>query len=184
VTVFYSGGPLDGTEFPIFDNEPSFFGKSQTGVPGKRSGLYRIRGLSAKAQKVVTDLQPFQLRKTMSPGNEPVLALLHNLNVIDKHRRIRLCRWRTTEGSIHVLRDVIPTNDWALPMGEVKDGFVFAEWTSTIADDEPDLEIKLGFEVALSETAENLEGKGVIRVLDALIAGVERAIFHYLTRAL
>lgn len=183
LTIAEQGGPLDGTEFPIFEDEIKYVQTTKKGDPAHGSGLYKIRGINNRAGAVIRDAQPFEFRKTHSPDQAPVVALLHELNIIDKHRTIHLMRQKTSQFGSHVLRDIHPIS-FTLPIGTLEDGTELAEWIPTVIDDEPDMEFNAAFEIAFSETTPTLNGKGVIIVCRALIKGVDRIIFYYLASTL
>jgi len=173
------GAALPQTEFPVFEDELKYMSSSKAGVPNLPSGLHKIRGINVDAQKIVRELQPFQARKA-HPNSEPILALVHDLNITDKHRTIHLCRLRTDSGRYEVLRDIQTPIDLALPIGALDDGKRLGEWTPTIFDDEPDVEFSIDFAIALADTYPPLKNQLVIEVCEKLTRGVEKIIFTYL----
>jgi hypothetical protein len=90
LTIANCGSTLDGTEFPVFENENRYFQLKRNGEPAPGSGLFKIRGIDDRAKAVIRGLQPFEFRKHNSPNDQPALAILHELNLIDKHRTIHI----------------------------------------------------------------------------------------------
>lgn len=92
LTILNLGAEREGTEFPVFSDKGRFREKKKgTGEPLKVSGLYRIRGLTQKTQAVIEALQPFCVQNSV-PGQLHTLALLNEMNNIDKHRTLHICR--------------------------------------------------------------------------------------------
>jgi hypothetical protein len=162
LTIAEQGGPLKGTEFPIFEEEIMYMRATKSGDPARGSGLYKVRGVNERAKAVIRDAQPFEFRKTHSPDQAPILALLHELNIIDKHRTIHLMRQQTNAFGWRVLRDIQPIS--LAVISTLEDGAELGEWTPTVFDDEPDVEFNASFEVVFGETTTTLNGKGVILV--------------------
>jgi len=65
---------------------------------------------------------------------------------------------------------------WVLPVGEIEDGAIIAEWTPVPPiEGEMDVEFQFIFEVVFSETSSdlaNLNGAGVIAVCKDSVRGV------------
>jgi hypothetical protein len=182
LTIAEQGGPLDGTEFPVYEDEAKYTKTSKKGVPDRGSGLFKIRGINDRAKTLVKELQPFEFRKTHSPNQASILALLHELSIIDKHRTIHLMRQKTSEFGWRVLRDIKPIS-MVLPFGALEDGVELGEWIPTILDDDPDVEFNAAFEIVFGETT-TLNGQGITSVARALTTGVDRMILHYLAATL
>lgn len=179
LTVMETGNPLDNTEFPVFEDETKYSALKNNGQPTRISGLFKIRGISARAQTVVRDLQPFEFQKQRGKGNESVVSLVHHLNRIDKHQTLHLCRRRTSEFFAKVIRDLHPIEN-VFPLGELKDDLKLARWkpADRELDDEPDMEFKIGFQIAFGDTAQILHMQPVIPTCQGLVRGIERVLFH------
>lgn len=103
LTILETGAPLEGTEFPVFSKEEIYFQRKGNGDPTKISGLYKIRGLSKRSQIYIESLQPFRLPKTNAYPS--AIALLNELNVVDKHQELHICRRRYADASWTIVRD-------------------------------------------------------------------------------
>jgi len=98
MTCIEQGGPLKQTEFPVFDDESEYDRMTKKGDPAPGSGVFKIRGINNRAKALFRLLQPFEFKKTYpSPNDQHILGLLHELNIVDKHRTIHLCRVRTKD---------------------------------------------------------------------------------------
>jgi hypothetical protein len=82
----HSGTPPGGTEFPVFWDEARFRARNSLGNPVRGSGIFKIRGIALPAQRIIEKLQPYHREEPLSHP----LYVLHQLNVIDKHRAINL----------------------------------------------------------------------------------------------
>jgi len=181
LTCIESGGPLEGTEFPIFDNESRYFALDRRGNPTRASGLFKIRGIKDETRRaVIKGLQPFEFRKTHPADQLPIIALVHKLNIVDKHRTLHLCRMSTTQLQTRVLRDIHPIS-MTIVIPRLEDGTEVTRWRP-VGDfnDEVDMESEVSFEIAFGDSVPILAGKAVIPVCERLISGVER-VLHYLS---
>ncbi len=160
LTVWEQGAPLDNSEFPIFEDKAVFFEVKKDGTPTRRSGLYKIRGLSQKTQAVIEARQPYNIRQ---PGLVPLLAILHEMNNVDKHREVHLCR-RLYQGiNFRMLRDIsfVESGRSTLKtyarvqflMGNVnlEERAILARWKPVVLTDEMDVEGDVPFEIAFAE---------------------------------
>jgi hypothetical protein len=182
LTIAKHGAPLDGTEFPIFEDEVKYMETSKKGIPVRGSGLFKIRGVNDRAKALIRDAQPFEFRKTHPPNEAPILALVHELNIIDKHRTVHLMCQQTRQFGWKVLRDIHPIS--LVVISALEDGAELGEWIPTVMDDQPDVEFNAEFEVVFGETTPSLKSRGVIAVCRVLARGVDRLIFHYLAGTL
>lgn len=87
--VYDLGTGVSMSEFPIFNEKRLFFEPKRNGkTPTNRSGLYKIRGITNKrARRLIEEMQPYHVRQGTA-----LLWVLHELNNIDKHRTLHLCR--------------------------------------------------------------------------------------------
>ena len=179
LTVAESGHPLEQTEFPIFEDEAAFFALrtkgGQAGQPAPNSGLFKIRGVSPAARAVIQGLQPFESAKV---GKIASLLIVHNLNIIDKHRTINIVRQQAAQFRCDILRDIHPI-EMNIPVGEVKDGTKLAEWLpAKEPKEEMDMKFEFNFFIALCEQGGNFN---LIETNDALINAVKRVIGYLKT---
>lgn len=179
LTCIESGGPLDGTEFPVFKDETKYFALDKQGNPTRTSGLFKIRGIKdEKRRAVIKDLQPFEFRKTHPADQLPIIALVHELNIVDKHRTLHLCRMKTTQLRTQVLRDIYPIS-MAVVIQRLEDGTEVARWRPVgNFNDEVDMESEVSFEIAFGDSVPILAGQMVITVCERLIRGVERVLYY------
>lgn len=83
------------SEFPIFGDEDrngvsgvgsaNFHKTKRTGAPAPGSGLFKIQGWNPQAQAAVERLQPYQRGPAF---REDPLWIVHELNIMDKHRAL------------------------------------------------------------------------------------------------
>lgn len=181
LTCIESGTPAYKTEFPVFEDEILYLQANKRGEPTRRSGLYKIQGIKdTRRQAIIKGLQPFEFRKTHKPTEYPIIAFIHELNIVDKHRTLNLCRMATTSFAIHWLRDTHPISI-TVPTGRLEDGTEVARW-KPVGDfnDEVDMESDISFKIAFGDSVSILDKQPVIPVIDKLIRGVDR-ILHYLS---
>jgi hypothetical protein len=186
LTIREQGQALSETEFPIFDDEPTYSRLRSRGAlkgqPAPGSGLFKIRGVNDRTRALIYQLQPFEFQKALVAGKAPMLSLLHQLNIVDKHRTIHILRYSTKETSWEVLRDITPIQPLGLglPVGEIKHGAKVAEWLPTQEPkDEVDMKFTLGFDVAFGEGApplDGLRGQSLIPVCRLFATGVREII--------
>jgi hypothetical protein len=173
LTVAETGLPLDGTEFPIFEDEAKYL-RTQKGDPARGSGLYKIRGVSSNAKTIISWLQPFEVRKRNPNSTHAALSYVHALNIIDKHRTVHLVRARVDETGWRATRDfVLPMNYFHLL--EVKDGAKIAEWTTISPEGEMDVKFHFKFFIAFGDNGPelaNLLGANIIKAISGYTAGV------------
>lgn len=165
LTVWEQSAPLDKTEFPIFEDKTVFSEVKNNGQPTNRSGLYKMRGLSQKTQAVIEAMQPFNIRKQ---GQIPLLAILHEMNNVDKHREVHLCRRLYQGVNMRMLRDItfvrypnsppVPEgltvfSSFRTLMGNVnlEERAILSRWKPAVLTDEMDVEADIPFEIAFDE---------------------------------
>jgi hypothetical protein len=151
------------------------------GNPTHQSGLFKIRGIKdTRRLAIIKGLQPFEFRKTHSANEHPILAFIHELNIVDKHRTLHLCRMATTGFNVRWLKDTHPISN-TLVTRRLEDGTELARW-KPVGDfnDEVDMEGEVSFEIAFGDSVPILEGQSVLPIIQSLIRGVERVV-HYLS---
>ena len=178
LTIASNGSPLPGTEFPILDNEALFFQTRRgSSDPTKVSGLYKIRGVNDRARKAIEELQPFRVRQA---GNDSFISLFHELNLIDKHRTLALCRLQNRSLRLEIIRAVLGIHTitmLAIPGTILEESTVLASWgVRESPDDKVDMEINLTFDVSLYDIPK-LRQVPIKEVCESLINSVERLIF-------
>lgn len=179
LTCIETGHPLKRTEFPVFKDEAKYFALDKRSNPTPTSGLFKIRGIKhEKRRAVIKGLQPFEFKKTKPPDTWPVIALVHELNIADKHRTLHLCRLSTSQLQTKVLRDIHPIS-MTIVIPRLEDGAEIARWKPVgNFNDEVDMESEVSFKVAFGDSVPILQGKAVITVCQSLIRGVERVLFY------
>ncbi len=155
------GQPPNGTEFPIFKDEPLFRNQNRPG------GLWKARGLSPAALTVVEEIQPFHA-SGKSEGHP--LWVLHELCNIDKHRSLNLTNTAlgaskltvTPSGGVTLRASQITAD------GPVQDGTELARWAVDVASKgKIELDGEIGIDVAFDE-AGPAKGEIVRHGLDLL----------------
>lgn len=181
LTCIETGIPSHKTEFPIFEDEGLYFQVNKRGEPTRPSGLYKIQGIKdTRRQAIIKGLQPSEFRKTHKPHEHPILAFIHELDIVDKHRTNLLCRMATTSFDVRWLRDTYPISN-TLVMNRLEDGVEIAHWKPVgNFNDEVDMEAKVSFEIAFGDSIPILNKQFVVPVIQSLIRGVER-VLHYLS---
>ncbi len=156
LTVAETGQELNGTEFPIFEHEADY----------DKKGRYRIRGINAQAQDVIRRLQPFEFKKNNPADTVSVLALLHPLNILDKHRSSLNLRYAPIAFARSNLRDIHPIEE-NVPFGDIADGYKLAVWRPIGDPQVRDWEYNIQFKVVLGaqgQALEPLHGVSIIEV--------------------
>lgn len=182
LTVREQGVPLSKTEFPVFDDKSVFSELKKDGTPTTRSGLYKIRGLSQKTIDCIEASQPYNIRQT---GKESVLALLHEMNNIDKHNRLHLCRQMAFKTKIILIRDA-PPNYLSMVLdnigGNLDERAIIArmEISPPFLDDEVYMNADVVIEIFFDKGASSAfsEHQSVVETLQVLIAGVETILLR------
>jgi hypothetical protein len=179
LTVREQGTPLKLTEFPIFDDKNEFFKLDKKGLPARGSGLYKIRGLKQKTVDCIEALQPYNTRET---DKEPIISLLHEMNIIDKHRELLLCRQMAHGAKVMLVRNALNVINWGLDNlgGNLDERAVIARLKLAGGlDDKVYMDADVIIEIAFDEKNASAfkKNEGVIKVLQSIITGVERILF-------
>lgn len=101
------------SEFPIFNRRSEFHRRQRNGKPAPGSGLRKISGIDPHAQSLIEAMQPY------NGGDWLWLMLLHELDRIDKHRRLNLSVAASTGSEITWAKGVPIA---ITPPGPVDDG--------------------------------------------------------------
>lgn len=178
LTVLENGFPLDGTEFPVFDDERVFFERQRNGNPTRRSGLYKIRGLRQQTQECIESLQPFRTRT--SGTALPLTSLLHELNIIDKHREHHLCRRLYTGFKMTIVRDPPQFTSYSqIVGGNLNERTILCRWTRVgFLPEEVDMEAEMPFDIAFDERSAGAftEPQSVTLISKQIIEGVKNIL--------
>jgi hypothetical protein len=171
------GNPLSDTEFPIFQERSIFFETKKDGQPSRRSGLYKIRGLHQKTINTIETIQPYNTHAT---GSASVLGLLHEMNIVDKHRKLHLCRRLAQSTEIMLIKDAEGIVSWGIGFGADLDqravitrmkllsGLDNQEYFST------NLKIEIEFDQQTSIEFKKTES--VMKILKMLVVGVNKTL--------
>jgi hypothetical protein len=143
-----------------------------TGEPTKISGLYRIRGLTQKTQAVIEALQPFCV-KTPAARKLCTLALLNEMNNIDKHRTLHICRRFPTGYSWTPTKSMPFTGEVKVIVGGNPNlrAELFRWPASKASPDEMGMEAEVRFEIAFDKSSAVgfTESQPIIWICDQLI---------------
>lgn len=184
LTVWEKGTPLKQTEFPIFDDEDAFFKLKKNGDSAHGSGLYKIRGLRQDTIDGITSIQPFNTRKLY--GGVAFLSLLQEMNIIDKHRELHVCRRLYSGFEARYLKD-IPNPDvnavftFYLVQGiDLDKRAVLTLFNPVAFDDEMEMDANVPIEIAFDKgsTPGFDSPQKVIYILSSIITCVENVLFH------
>lgn len=177
LTVSKNGASLKGTEFPVFEDKSLFSERKNNGQPTNKSGLYKIRGLGQKTIDCIEALQPYNVRQE---GQEPILSLLHEMNIIDKHRELHLCRRMALSTKLMAVRDIPDFVSWGLEIGEnLDDRAVIARLKlARKLDDTVYIDANVVIDIAFDQRSSSFFKKQerVITVMESMIAGVEKIL--------
>lgn len=165
---------LIGTEFPIFVNNDLFFEKKKDGSPTHRSGLFKIRGVSREVQLLIEKYQPYNLTET---GKAHILSVIHEMNIIDKHRKLHLVRRLVESSKIVLISNAVNPDSLSIEMfanlderaiiGRLK--FLGKFENKNYLDG--DLSIKVAFDISSFSLFKKNED--VLTVLKGVISGVK-----------
>ncbi len=114
LTIKEIGNPLPKTEFPIFNDRASFFQTKKNGDAASGSGLFKIRGLNQKTQDCIEQLQTYHVHVL---GGITYVKILHDLNIVDKHKELHICRYTNRQ------IEIINLNQIPLPGLAIRTGF-------------------------------------------------------------
>ena len=102
LTLNENGYELKNSEFPIFYDKDLFLRKKNNGVPANRSGLFKMRGLKKSSQDIIEKIQPYNYNQKETRS---ILSLIHDLNIMDKHKTLLLCRRVSNKTKLFITRD-------------------------------------------------------------------------------
>jgi hypothetical protein len=109
---------LKGIEFPVFSDPKKFSRKTRTGLPAPGSGLAKLEHADPSVVPLVEAMQPYNGEKW-----EP-LAILHDLDRIDKHRELHVSVAKTDSVEIDCGDNARVHQFTFEPPGRIEDGDV------------------------------------------------------------
>jgi hypothetical protein len=101
LSILETGNPVKRSEFPICETKDSFESKSSAN---------KIRGLSQKTQDIIKQLQPYYMEQ-FADGRVSAIKILHDMNIMDKHKELHIFRITIKGFCINV-----PTDGIVVPM--------------------------------------------------------------------
>ncbi len=176
LTVKEQGSPLKNTEFPIFEDEEIFSETKKDGQPTNRSGYYKIRGLRKKTISIIEAIQPFNIRKD---DEAPILALLHDMDIVDKHRTLHVCRRLALSTRLELIRDAVGFISFGIELGADLDQIaVIGRLKLKHPDDNEYLTADVVIEIAFDPKTywEFKKPEEVIKILSILETGVTKIL--------
>jgi len=148
-----SGG-ADMTEFPIYADVCDFYRveRYRHTVPARGFGLHKIRAVSDnRAWFFIEGMQPYNAGKN---AYRAALWVLHELNNIDKHRTLHVCRRQTDEGDIQFVPDIVHRGcDIQLTFGPMEQRTVLSRWRAVDLDTQVDVKGELSLKVTFDKGA-------------------------------
>jgi len=177
-----SGIPLQRTAFPIFDDEDAFFKCKRDGDPANKSGLDRIRGLNEPTQAYVASIQPFNARKV---NKTALVAVLHEMSNIDKHRTVHICRRNIAVQSYTFFPFVDLRGPVRTLTRNLDERAKLLSWTPANRDQEVDVKTDIVIDIFFDQTsAEVFPGKERVgKALNNLVLGVNSILDEMEARA-
>jgi hypothetical protein len=171
------GNPLSDTEFPIFQDRSNFFETKKDGQPSRRSGLYKIRGLRQKTINIIDTIQPYNIHES---GSASVLGLLHEMNIVDKHRKLHLCRRLAQSAEIILIKDAEGMVSWGIGFGADLDqrAVITRMKLLTGLDNQEYFSANLKIEIEFDQktSIEFKKSENVMKVLKMLVNGVKKTL--------
>ena len=159
LTIRHAGGPVKGSEFPIFWNLDRF----------KRDGIRKVSGVSPDCGTFIKSTQPFN-------SDEPkktTLWILHELSNIDKHRTLPLLESVTSVSDVSLtgITGGIGLSNISLGSpGPFKANTEIARWKTDISDTgHVDVKFHLARTITLDITEPAyIDGASLIDIFDQL----------------
>lgn len=176
LTINEVGSPLKNTEFPIFEDKELFFEKKKDGQPTNRSGLYKIRGLRDTTIRVIEAVQPYNIRKE---SEAPILAILHEFDIVDKHRSLHICRRLARSTNLKLIRDAVGCESLSISSGgDFDQKSVIGRLKLTKPDNHDYLDAEVVIHLAFDKKTywEFKVDIDVIEILTSLIDGVTKLL--------
>ncbi|MGQ0828537.1 MAG: hypothetical protein ACT4ON_09100 [Bacteroidota bacterium] len=172
MTVINAGHELPNTEFPIFEDKNKFYELQKDNAPTRKSGLFKIRGLRLQEIRIIESIQPFNVR---TPGQAPILTILHHLDVVDKHRTLHLCRRLARSTKLIFIRDAKGFKSLGIEIeADLDTEAIIGRLEISEPDEYPylDAELILQIEFPQSTCTEFKKSEEVTKTLDGLANGV------------
>lgn len=127
LTLRCNGVPMSGTGFPIYWDSAKYSERTKAGNPTRKSGLWKIRGISPDARTIIESVQPYHT-KAEDRENDP-MWLLHEFWNQDKHRVPVLANASVLTSSIGVRNPPTTGFNSRLMSGPQKDSAVVGRVT-------------------------------------------------------
>jgi hypothetical protein len=109
---------LRGIEFPVFSDPEKFSGKTRKGTPAPGSGLAKLEHADPSVVPLIKAMQPY------NEGEWELLATLHDLDRIDKHRELQVSVAKTDSVEIDCGGNARVHQFTFEPPGRIEDGDV------------------------------------------------------------
>lgn len=143
--------PPEFTEFPVLTDESLWDERKRNGELTGRSGLGKIRNLPEETWPEIEALQPY--RHGENAALDP-LAVVHDLDIVDKHRRLNVVGATLLQSRVEVLALKNATLSYGDPIyGPFVDGAKIGEFAIEITGPDPRVQVKhhFAFGITLSE---------------------------------
>ena len=144
-------GAYEKSEFPVYADRPA-----------DRAHPRKLPGVNRKVLAQVNWLQPYR-----RGGELDSLWLIHQLDIIDKHRRLNLISPSLLGVGVTMVGAEIA--DWQPFYGAFEDGAIVARYK--VASDTPNhhMQAEFAFDIAFGETTPPIAGKPVMRTIHELM---------------
>jgi hypothetical protein len=173
--------PPGYTEFPVLTDPALWEERNSKGDLTQRSGLSKIRNLPRKAHTQIEALQPYKRGKL---AHLDPLAAIHELDIIDKHRRLNLVGATLLGSRVQVLALENATLSYSEPiLGAFKDGAKIGEFAVELQGDNPRVQVKhdfsFGVTLSESESLPEVVGQDAVRFVTSILPYVGWAISRF-----
>ena len=173
--VFDLSGGIEGSAFPVFADAALFNQRyRKDGQPTRQSGLYKIQGITdARVRDRIEAMQPYH----GGQPNDTALWMLHELNNVDKHRTLHLCRRVHNQVALHFSPPIHSDQSMRLDADfprRVEKRTILGWWEGA-PDPKPEVEASFTCRIAFDQ-GDPVGGRHVTVVCEMIIAEVSRVL--------
>jgi hypothetical protein len=154
--------PPGFTEFPVLTDPGRWDEQTSKGKPTITSGLYKVRNLPEETWAVIDAAQPY---KRGDMARLDPLAVIHDLDIIDKHHRLNVVGATLLDSRIHVLVLQDAEITYQEPVyGAFKDGAEVGHFTVKNIGPNPKVQVnhEFSFGITLTEGLPEAVGQDAV----------------------